>query len=237
MHAASELIFNFVLNASWQIAVIFAVAALASWLLKNGPARYRHTLWIVALTACLVVPLLTAMRFGPPGVSRVLAPKPIPAEVTAGAPTNQDFGIDHLVTRRTRPVNTTARTALALTLVYLLVVFIRGIRLARFWRRKETLRRSATRAGIPPEIDLVALRCRSIFEVDAAIARSDQARVPYTIGARRPLILLPAPFCSGADETRLLSVIGHEMAHVARRDFLSNLICELVSLPIAFHPL
>ncbi len=114
---------------------------------------------------------------------------------------------------------------------------MRGIRLARFWRRKEALRRSATRAGIPPEIDLVALRCRSIFEVDAAVARSDQARVPYTIGARRPLILLPAAFCSGADETRLLSVIGHEMAHVARRDFLSNLICELVSLPIAFHPL
>src|SRR5688572_28773013 len=110
MHAASELIFNFVLNASWQIAAIFAVAALASWLLKNGPARYRHTLWIVALIACLVVPLLTAMRFVPPGVSRVQidTPKPIPAQVTAGAPTNQDFGIDHLVTRRTRPVNTTA---------------------------------------------------------------------------------------------------------------------------------
>ena len=61
--------------------------------------------------------------------------------------------------------------------------------------------------------------------------------MPYTIGARRPLILLPTAFCSGADESRLLSVIGHEMAHVARRDFLSNLICELVSLPIAFHPL
>ncbi len=69
MHAASELIFNFVLNACWQIAAIFAVAALASWLLRNGPARYRHTLWIVALIACLVVPLLTAMRFVPPGVS------------------------------------------------------------------------------------------------------------------------------------------------------------------------
>ena len=239
MHAVSELIFNFVLNACWQIAAIFAVAALASWLLRNGPARYRHTLWIVALIACLVVPVLTATGFVPPGVSgaQVEAPKHIPAQVTAGTPTNQEFGIDHLVTRRTKPVSTTARTALLLTLVYLLVVFIRGIRLARFWRRKEALRRSATRAGIPPEIDLVALRCRSIFEVDAAVTRSEEARVPYTIGARRPLILLPAAFCAGADEARLLSVIGHEMAHVARRDFLSNLICELVSLPIAFHPL
>ena len=71
MHATSELILNFVLNACWQIAAIFAVAALGSWLLKNGPARYRHTLWVVALVACLVVPLLTATRFVPEWVSSV----------------------------------------------------------------------------------------------------------------------------------------------------------------------
>lgn len=231
MDAASELIFNFVLNACWQIAAIFAVAALASWLLKNGPARYRHTLWVVALIACLVVPLLTATRFVPP------APETTPVQVTPTATVNEDFAIDHLVTRRTRPVSTTIRTALFLTLAYFLVVFLRGITLARFWLRKERLRRSATRAGLTSEIELVAQRCRSIFGVDAVVTRCDKARVPYTIGARRPLILLPAAFCSGADESRLLSVIGHEMAHVARRDFLSNLICELISLPIAFHPL
>ncbi|HKY41736.1 MAG TPA: M56 family metallopeptidase [Pyrinomonadaceae bacterium] len=231
MHAASELIFNFVLNAAWQIVAIFAVAALASWLLKSGPARYRHTLWVVALIACFVVPLLSATRFVTP------TPEITPVQVTPTATAPEDFGIDHLVTRRTRPVNTTARTALFLTLAYVLVVLLRGITLARFWFRKENLRRSATVAGLTPEIELVAQRCRSIFGVDAAVTRSDKARVPYTIGARRPLILLPTAFCSGADESRLLSVIGHEMAHVARRDFLSNLICELISLPIAFHPL
>ena len=71
MHAISELILNFVLNACWQIAAIFAVAALGAWVLKNGPARYRHTLWVVALVACFIVPLLTATRFVPAWVSRV----------------------------------------------------------------------------------------------------------------------------------------------------------------------
>src|SRR6185295_9165889 len=64
-----------------------------------------------------------------------------------------------------------------------------------------------------------------------------EARVPYTIGARRPLIVLPDAYCSTVDEAKLLSVVGHEMAHVARRDFLTNLICELIALPISFHPL
>ena len=237
MHAASEFIFNFVLNAGWQIVVIFAVAALASWLLKNGPARYRHSLWVVALVACFVVPLLTVTRFVPASVSsvQVVTSKQVPVQVNVTA--DQDFGIDHLVTRRTRHVNTTASMALFLMFAYVLIFLLRGITLARFWQRKERLRRSATGAGLSPEIEFVAQRCRSIFGVKAAITRSDKARVPYTIGARRPLILLPAAFCSGADESRLLSVIGHEMAHVARRDFLSNLFCELISLPIAFHPL
>ena len=77
-----------------------------------------------------------------------------------------------------------------------------------------------------------------IFGVqNVAVTLTNEARVPYTIGTRRPLIVLPEAFCAGADETRLLSVIGHEMAHVARRDFLTNLLCELVALPISFHPL
>ena len=70
MNETSELILNFVLNACWQIAAIFAVAALGSRLLTNAQASYRHTLWIVALVACLVVPLLTATRFVPALVSR-----------------------------------------------------------------------------------------------------------------------------------------------------------------------
>jgi beta-lactamase regulating signal transducer with metallopeptidase domain len=51
------------------------------------------------------------------------------------------------------------------------------------------------------------------------------------------MIVLPEAFCKCADEARLLSVIGHEMAHVARRDFLVNLVCELIALPVSFHPL
>ena len=239
MDAISELILNFVLNASWQIAAIFAVAALGAWVLKNGPARYRHMLWVVALVACLVVPLLTATRLVPAWVSRVqvIAPKAPVVYQTPSASINDDYNVEHLVTRRTKPISASTRTALIVTLAYVLVVLFRGTILARFWRRKEKLRRSGTRSGLPFEIELIAERCRSIFGVDARLTRSDKARVPYTIGARRPLILLPTAFCSRADETGLLSVIGHEMAHVARRDFLSNLICELISLPISFHPL
>lgn len=48
--------------------------------------------------------------------------------------------------------------------------------------------------------------------------------------------MLPDAYCSTVDEAKLLSVVGHEMAHVARRDFLTNLVCEIIALPVSFHP-
>ncbi|HEY4424420.1 MAG TPA: M56 family metallopeptidase [Pyrinomonadaceae bacterium] len=236
MLRTSEFILNFVLNSCWQIAAIVAVAALASWLLRNGPARYRHVLWIVALVGCLIVPLLTATHVVPTWNSTepsAVAPGP----VNSSGP-QEDLNVDHIGTRRTRTVTTTPRIVLFLVFAYALFILVRAIRLARFWRRKERLCKTATRTGLGPEVSVAATRCRELLGIrDVTVTRSTEARAPYTIGARHPLIVLPDAYCSTVDEAKLLSVIGHEMAHVARRDFLTNLICELLSLPISFHPL
>jgi len=228
----SEFILNFVFNAAWQIVVIFVVATLVSWLLRNGPARYRHTLWFVVMLASLMVPLLTISRFrievpSTRVVTNVSQPS-LPGEF-------EDLSINHIAPSRHRTFNLRTLDILLLTSIYGLFICGRAIRLARFWRRQQKLRRSATDA---PQIAAIAQRCRNLTETrEVSIGFSNQARVPSTIGALRPLIVLPETFCTSTDEAKLLSVIGHEMAHVKRRDFLSNLICELVALPISFHPL
>ncbi len=88
MLRASELILNFVLNSAWQMATIFAIAAPASWLLRNGPARYRHVLWVSALVACLIVPLVTATRVVPDWISslQVISSSPIPSQAGNAGP-------------------------------------------------------------------------------------------------------------------------------------------------------
>jgi beta-lactamase regulating signal transducer with metallopeptidase domain len=147
-----------------------------------------------------------------------------------------DLNVDRIGPRRTTTITTTPRSVLFLAFGYGLFILVRAIRLTRFWQRKERLRKSATRAGLAPEIGAAAEHCRTLLGIrDVTVARSTEARVPYTIGARQPIIVLPSVYCSTTDEAKLLSVVGHEMAHVARRDFLTNLICELISLPISFH--
>ena len=237
----SEFVITFVLNASWQIVAITIVAALGSLLLKNSPARFRHTLWIFALCACLFVPLLTTADFLPASFATLQTPAPlqisqaqtVPSSTNISAPAPVD-----LVAKRSQPVNTTANTALFFALAYVLIIVGGGIRLARFWVRKERLRKSAILKQLAPEIEHVAERCARLLRVSSVrVTCSPEARVPYTLGARPPLIVLPETFCTRADEDKLASVIGHEMAHVKRRDFLSNLFCELVVLPLSFHPL
>jgi HEAT repeat protein/beta-lactamase regulating signal transducer with metallopeptidase domain len=237
----SEFILNFVVNSCWQIAAIVAIAALASLLLKNGPARYRHALWIVALVVSLLVPLLTATRLAPAWFSK-LQVQTEPSAVAPGRVNNsspQEYSnVDHIGTRRTTTVTTTPRIILFLAFAYAFFILMRTIRLARFWQRKERLRKTATRTGLPPEVSAAAARCRELLGIrNVTVMHSTEARVPYTIGARRPLIVLPDAYCATVDDAKLLSVIGHEMAHVTRRDFLTNLLCELLSLPISFHPL
>lgn len=242
MLSTSEFILNFVLNSSWQIAAILAVAALASRLLKSGPARFRHALWVFALAVSLVVPLLTATHYVPSWISRAQVTTE-PGVVAPGRANNVgstvDPSVDRIGTRRrTTTITPTPRSVLIVSFAYAVFILVRAIRLTRFWQRKERLRKSATRTGLTPQVEAAAEHCRRLLGIsDASLTRSTEARVPYTIGSRRPLIVLPDAYCSTADEAKLLSVVGHEMAHVARRDFLTNLICELISLPISFHPL
>jgi BlaR1 peptidase M56 len=59
---------------------------------------------------------------------------------------------------------------------------------------------------------------------------------PITIGMFRPLILLPRKVLPQLDEQELLAVLAHEYAHIRRRDFAVHILCELISLPVRWHP-
>jgi TonB family protein len=60
--------------------------------------------------------------------------------------------------------------------------------------------------------------------------------VPITVGILKHLIILPERLLREIDEEVLTSAIGHELVHVARRDYLVNLVYEFIYLPLSFHP-
>jgi bla regulator protein blaR1 len=242
----SEFLLNFLINAGWQVALILIVAGLGAHLLRNAPSRYRHILWIVALGLSLLAPVLSITQFLPSAL-RVASFKadspqnPLTRDnqtQTIVNGTDQQTGIDRLLTRRRQTFSVAPAWLFILSSAYVLILLLHIVRLMRMWRRKEKLRQEACRSKSTPFVEAIVRRCRQALGLGkVSVVCSRLATVPVALGIREPLIVLPEHLCAEADEETLLSIVGHEMAHVARRDFLSNLICELICLPISFHPL
>lgn len=236
MSGASEFILNFLVNSAWQIPAVWAIAALGTLLLRNRSAQYRHAVWVAALFFSLIAPVITASEIVPSlPATEIVSNQAI--QITTADP-DDTAPLNHTQRRNSQiVVNATPRKMQLMSAAYLLFLALAALRFTRLWMTKERLRRSVSFERLTAPIEISLKRCMAVFGIEGIqLGRSQTARVPYTLGIRRPLIVLPDSFFGEVDQETLLSVIGHEMAHVRRRDFLTKLVCELVSLPIAFHP-
>jgi len=153
----------------------------------------------------------------------------------AGAPsTAQRPSTPPVSAAKLRGVPFTANTATVLVFVYLVFLLLRMAGLV--WAALQTVRiRAAAVAPALPELaENVWNRCRQAMDLRrAALLTSVRVSGPVTVGNA---IILPESMLSETAEDLLTTAIGHEMAHIARRDFSLNLVYELLYLPISFHP-
>jgi TonB family protein len=76
---------------------------------------------------------------------------------------------------------------------------------------------------------------RSAKNVDGVLY-SDRAATPMTWGFFRPVVILPAYAIEWSTEERDL-VLRHERAHIARRDWLWQILANVTTAVFWFHPL
>ena len=90
---------------------------------------------------------------------------------------------------------------------------------------------------MPPAMRTLVEQCHSLLGMKPVpMLLSPEGKGPATLGIHNPVLVLPEWFLSQASEDELSSVLGHELAHIRRHDFLLNLVYELLILPISFHP-
>jgi len=121
--------------------------------------------------------------------------------------------------------------------IYLFSLVCQLTRLARGWTSSRRLRRQAWVCALPEGLAVLVTQCQAALGLGSvAICGSSEVAGPATVGFFKPVIILPETLFEAAPSEDLTSALCHEMAHVRRNDYLLNLICEFVFLPLAFHP-
>lgn len=238
MQTIERMIVAYLLNSFWQITVIAALALLCSIFLRRAPSRSRHLLWVLCLAACVLVPAATVVMQVRAG-GRFDDGAPVFAETTTHVAVSHQGGWSFLSLRsRTRPVQFAPLLLGVAAWAYLILIALRCLQLAWIYRRTSRVRSSAYERSVPQAIAQAAETCRGLFSIPPIpLLCSEEISSPSTVGWRNPVLLVPESFFTNdIREEDAISALSHEMAHVQRHDFALNLVYELISVALCFHP-
>jgi TonB family protein len=230
MRSLEFWILAYLLNSLWQVPLLFAAAWLAARALRSLGAAIEHRIWVITL---LLQSLLPALSIFPWEWLRMLSRGgngSRPGEAHVSVSIGQGTGIGVL-----------ALPDVLLGAITVVYVTVTAFFAARFlWRaiNLSALRREAVPVSLTEHAALYWEQCSKRFEVrEVSIAASSRVFGPVTLGVRQKLLLLPVNVIEQLPEADLSTVIAHEFAHMRRKDFMKNLLYELLCLPVSYHPL
>ena len=237
--------------------LLVLIAACLTRLLGRSPAAARHLVWSLAVGGLLLLPVMTQLpwrlelttlaaardAFAPaPGDPSVAERSVLVAKNDRSKHLVMDAGSTATptqlpVARRPSPVpGSSSPAASPLILAWLAgMIWMFGRLLVGVANVRRIVRRSV--AADDDWQELVEDARASIgAEAPVRIVISAEAAMPFTSGLLRPVIVLPD---SAADWTteRRRSVLLHELAHVRRRDLVTNAVVQLACAVYWFHPL
>ena len=230
MNPIRETLVDLLLNAFLQIGLFAIVAASFSRLLAKARAKYQYVIYLAVFLLCVTAPVVnTFWKSHPIAAAEHSAPQ-IPSE--SGAVHHrfwswQGQSIEHGDLALGRTVQVWILGIWGTFVLYRLARFGRGV--YRVYR----LRRDA--AVVSPEVARIA---GGIIDASRRVTLLESAAIssPVTMGVVRPIIVLPRKVLPQLDEQELMAVLAHEYAHIRRWDFPVHILCELISLPVRWHP-
>jgi TonB family protein len=218
-----------------KATLVLAAAHLVIPRLRRRSAAERHALWAASLGSAVMLPLLALLipSWEPDWAQRAADALPAafgtfePSVVSSGDIVVRATGIEAggRTLRSIIPVVWMLGSGIAL-----LLLAVQAMRLKRLV--------SAAQVIDAPRVAAIAQRVADGLGLTStpAVFASRRVAVPIAWGIRRPHILLPDSWRDWSDE-RVWAVLAHEMAHVARGDWLVHVVAELSCAVYWFHPL
>jgi beta-lactamase regulating signal transducer with metallopeptidase domain len=231
-----RMVMTFLLNAAWQVPLFALVAVGCDGLLRNAPARYRHHVWTLALGLSLALPLWS--------VRTIIAAHSSPSVVLGRDIGREAVNLSAVEYQATDAgamplpsIDVPPLLLYVMVMGYVAFLLARTTRLWLGWHHTKAFRKGALARAPGPLMESVGDRCRRVFGLSGVpILCSSEVGGPLTVGAFAPVVVLPVRAFAVTSSDLLGSILGHEMAHVRRNDFVRNLATEVLYTPIALHP-
>ena len=237
----------FVLDTSLRALAAALAVALVLRVLRVRAAAVRHSAWSAVLVAMLLMPVLPSIVPALPvpvaaaagDLFDAASGRDAPSPAVLGPSMQTRNGIDagpsplmHGSARLSDRLSASDSGARAsrswlprgLLSVYVAGVFLFVARLSYGWFLASAMVRRTMRRG-PVRTD-----------VGPPVYESPEVTVPMTVGAMRPVVVVP-PGWSTWDSEKLTAILAHEVAHVRRHDASIAFAAHVNRAVFWFHPL
>jgi beta-lactamase regulating signal transducer with metallopeptidase domain len=203
-------------HSLWQCGLIAVAAALALRAMARASAAWRHRVAMVFLAAMGLAPALQFLRFWQ-------------SDVTFDEGLLPAMGDLYLL--GFSPV------AVAVVFLWLAGLCVLRVRHVGGLRALATLER-APHPPLPPDWRQRVDELRRPLGISRAVdvRPSDAVLTPCAARLVRPVIWLPSSLLTGAPVDQVEALLAHELAHVARRDWLWNNVQRGIESLLFFHP-
>ena len=230
MNGLETFVLGYVVNSLWQVPLICLAGYGCARLVRRMGPQAEHRVWVTALMIAAILPACGGTVVGMP---HLFSGNGSGAGMTA---VQVEMG------RFTQVGSNSLHLPLWLrhgtTMLYLAFALFLCGRLAWGLMQSHGLRSESRRLALTGELAAVwNSYCRSFNVPNAEIASTPMVAGPLTLGFRRRVLLVPPGFIEKAETADVEAVLGHELAHMRRRDYAKNVLYELVSLPVGYHPL
>ena len=211
-------------HSLWQITLIGLVLFVV---LRRIPGRSAHTRYTISTFALWMVVIMALSTF------LIMLPDNQMKEITGTM----------IMTGVSKPLTLTQQISnwLEIRMPMMLTLWSCGVALLMLrlalslaWVRHMRIT-STPETEIQEVLDAMIRRLK--LKVKPGASGSSLVTSPVTIGHFKPLILFPVGIINQLSPEEVEAVLTHELAHIVRRDYLSNLIQSVIETLFYYHPI
>ncbi|WP_323755681.1 M56 family metallopeptidase [Roseivirga sp.] len=230
-------------DSLWQGALVLIASFVVLLFMRKASPAKRYT---VVLVAILILPLLSIVTFTQ-HFDTTYAITPVANSISSD--NSALFSLDLSETFNTpeqaaAPLTFiakwkawTSQNANMALVIWLLGAFLFTVRMLGGFYFLNRLKSKASPIVDSAWLEKMSVLCKSLkIKGKVLLKHSERVSSPLVMGVIKPVIIFPMGLIQALPTDEIEAILVHELAHIKRKDFLINIVINLLHVVYFFHP-